>query len=102
MLSGDPGRVSQGKRVSGGSPDSKMMNSSPQTSASSARPGKPGHPPGARPRRGARQRWPGLRPGGSAGRNNMEQPPCGPISLRDKHRGRVQCRPGGGPGPGPV
>uniref|UniRef100_A0A8C2XE13 Homeobox domain-containing protein n=1 Tax=Cyclopterus lumpus TaxID=8103 RepID=A0A8C2XE13_CYCLU len=36
---------------------------------------------------------------GSARKNIMEQQsPCGPTILRENYRGRVLCRPGGGPG----
>jgi len=82
------------------------MNSSPRTLATLPGQGKPGNPPGARPRRGARRRASGGRAFaygarlGSARRNNMEQPPCGPTTRRDKQRGRVLCRPGRGPAGG--
>jgi len=81
------------------------MISSPRTEATLPGQGKPGHPPGARPRRGARRRASGGRAfahgarSGSARKNIMEQQsPCGPTTRRENYRGRVLCRPGGGPG----
>jgi len=62
-----------------------------------------GHPHGARPRRGARRQAFGGRAFaygarfGSAQRSNIVQPTCGPTTRRDKHRGRVLCRPSGMP-----
>jgi len=47
--------------------------------------------------------WPGLRYRArlvSARRNNMEQPPCGLTTRRDKYQGQGLSRPGGRPGRG--
>jgi len=88
-------------------PDWGQLPHSPWPLAASAGQGKPGHPPRARPRRGACRLASGGRAfaygarSGSARRNNMQQLPCGPITRRDTHRGQVVYRPGGRPGRGP-